>query len=178
MFNNKAHEKRQNPVVITETERPAMGPQALAATPVSCIGSGMTIVGTVECNGPAHVLGRIEGEVRASELVIGEGAHVEGSIQAQEVTISGRVKGTVRAIRVTLQGGAVEGDIVHRTLSIDESSVFEGTAKRVDNPVERRDNHPAESASKVAAAAAKKVTPAPAPVASAPPLTNGASLPN
>src|SRR5690348_4211387 len=30
----------------------------------SCIGSDMTIVGKIECNGPAQVFGRIEGELR------------------------------------------------------------------------------------------------------------------
>jgi cytoskeletal protein CcmA (bactofilin family) len=46
----------------------------------SCIGSGMSIVGNIECNGPAQVFGRIQGELRASDLLIGEGAQVEGSV--------------------------------------------------------------------------------------------------
>jgi hypothetical protein len=33
-------------------------------------------------------------------------------------------------------GGAVEGDIFHRTLSIDENSQFEGSSRRVENPTE------------------------------------------
>jgi cytoskeletal protein CcmA (bactofilin family) len=103
----------------------------------SCIGSDMSIVGNIECNGPAQVLGRIEGEVRASDLQISEGAQVEGSVIAQNVTVCGRVKGTIRAVRVKLQnGGAVEGDIFHRTLSIDENSQFEGSSRRVENPTE------------------------------------------
>ena len=44
----------------------------------SCIGSDMSIVGNIECKGPAQVLGRIEGEVRASDLQISDGAQVEG----------------------------------------------------------------------------------------------------
>src|SRR5215468_2249502 len=36
----------------------------------SCIGSDMSIVGNIECKGPAQVFGRIEGEVRASDLQI------------------------------------------------------------------------------------------------------------
>jgi hypothetical protein len=53
------------------------------------------------------------------------------------VTVCGRVKGTIRAVRVKLQnGGAVEGDIFHRTLSIDENSQFEGSSRRVENPTE------------------------------------------
>jgi hypothetical protein len=36
---------------------------------------------------------------------------VEGSVSAQDVTVCGRVKRTIRAVRVKLQdGGAVEGD--------------------------------------------------------------------
>jgi hypothetical protein len=71
----------------------------------SCIGSDMSIVGNIECNGPAQVFGRIEGEVRASDLQISEGAQVEGSVIAQNVTVCGRVKGTIRAVRVKLQSG-------------------------------------------------------------------------
>src|SRR5262249_60855468 len=83
------------------------------------------------------VFGRIEGEVRASDLQISDGAQVEGSVIAQNVTICGRVKGTIHAVRVKLQsGGAVEGDIFHRTLSIDENSQFEGSSRRGENPTE------------------------------------------
>jgi len=111
-------------------------PSTKAGT-ASCIGSDMSIVGKIECNGPAQVLGRIEGELRASDLLISDGAQVEGNIIAQGVTVCGRVKGTIRAVRVKLQnGGAVEGDIFHRSLSIDENSQFEGSSRRVENPTE------------------------------------------
>jgi cytoskeletal protein CcmA (bactofilin family) len=97
----------------------------------------MSIVGNIECKGPAQVLGRIEGELCASDLQISEGAQIEGSVIAQNVTVCGRVKGTIRAVRVKLQsGGAVEGDIFHRSLSIDENSQFEGSSRRVENPTE------------------------------------------
>jgi cytoskeletal protein CcmA (bactofilin family) len=103
----------------------------------SCIGSDMSIVGNIECKGPAQVFGRIEGEVRASDLQINDGAQIEGSVIAQNVTVCGRVKGTIRAVRVKLQnGGAVEGDIFHKSLSIDENSQFEGSSRRVENPTE------------------------------------------
>jgi cytoskeletal protein CcmA (bactofilin family) len=103
----------------------------------SCIGSDMSIVGKIECNGPAQVFGRIEGEVRASELLISDGAHIEGNVVAQSVTVCGRVKGTIRAVRVKLQnGGAVEGDIFHKSLSIDENSQFEGSSRRVEDPID------------------------------------------
>ena len=58
-------------------------------------------------------------------------------------------------------GGAVEGDIFHRTLSIDENSQFEGSSRRVENPTEPSSNVEAKSAQKK-----DKQSPAPAPLAS------------
>jgi cytoskeletal protein CcmA (bactofilin family) len=121
-------------------EKVASGPEPTATKKSgrdSCIGAGMSIVGKIECNGPAQVFGRIEGEVCASDLLVGDGATIDGSVIAQNVTVCGRIKGTIRAVRVKLQnGGAVEGDIFHRSLSIDENSQFEGSSRRVENPTE------------------------------------------
>jgi cytoskeletal protein CcmA (bactofilin family) len=118
-------------------EQVAASPPVTKAGTGSCIGSGMSIIGNIECSGPTQVFGRIEGELRASDLLIGNGAQVEGGVIAPNVTVCGRVKGTVRAVQVKLQnGGVVEGDIFHRSLSIDENSQFEGSSRRVKNPID------------------------------------------
>src|SRR5262249_15815648 len=121
-------------------EQVASGPEPAATRKSgrdSCIGAGMSIVGKIEGNGPAQVFGRIEGELRASDLLVGDGATIDGSVIAENVTVCGRIKGTIRAVRIRLQnGGAVEGDIFHRSLSIDENSLFEGSSQRVENPTE------------------------------------------
>src|SRR5438093_1911690 len=150
MFKSKAPEKEKDAAakaaeVVAKTmhqqhsvvEQPPARREPTKSGTSSCIGSGMSIVGNIECNGPAQVFGRIKGDVRASDLLIGDGAQVEGSVIAQDGTICGRVKGTIRAVRVKLQdGGAVEGDIFHRSLSIDENSLFEGSSRRVENPTD------------------------------------------
>jgi cytoskeletal protein CcmA (bactofilin family) len=150
MFKSKAPEKDQSAAANLEevmaravqqqhsvVEHPSGREPMTKPGTGSCIGSGMSIVGKIDCNGPAQVFGRIEGELRASDLLIGEGATIDGSVVAQNVTVCGHVKGTIRAVRVKLQnGGAVEGDIFHRSLSIDENSLFEGSSRRVENPTE------------------------------------------
>src|SRR5882724_3071586 len=151
MFKSKAPENDKNAAanaaeVVGRTvqqqhsvvEQPPARPEATTkAGTRSCIGAGMSIVGNIECDGPAQVFGQIKGELRASDLLIGDGAQIEGSVIAQDVTICGRVKGTIRAVHVILQdGGAIEGDIFHRSLSIDESALFEGSARRVENPTD------------------------------------------
>src|SRR5262249_6621316 len=89
------------------------------------------------CDGPAQVCGRIEGELRASDLLIGDGAKIDGTVIAQNITVCGHVRGTIRAIRVKLQdGGTVAGDIFYRSLSIDENSLFEGSSRQVENPMD------------------------------------------
>src|SRR5215472_5424848 len=124
----------------TVVEQVASGPEPTATRKSgrdSCIGAGMSIVGKIECNGPAQVFGRIEGELRASDLLVGDGATIDGRVIGQNVTVCGRIKGIIRAVRVKLQnGGAIEGDIFHRSLSIDEDSLFEGSSRRVENPTE------------------------------------------
>src|SRR5262249_12597564 len=94
-------------------------------------------------------------------------AQVEGNVIAQTVTVCGRVKGTIRADRVKLQnGGAVEGDIFHRTLSIDENSQFEGSSRRAWEPHDPSGGaarkRPAEK-NREPAPQKKDVTPAPLP---------------
>ena len=82
-------------------------------------------------------LGQIEGELRALTVLIDEGAKLEGDVVAEEATIGGMVKGTIHANRVKLNSTAVvEGDIFHRSLSIEEDARFEGSSKREDKPVD------------------------------------------
>jgi cytoskeletal protein CcmA (bactofilin family) len=120
------------PVVRPPEPPPAPKPEA-----ISSIGASMSIVGQVVCTGQARLFGRVEGDVQVSDLLLGAGSQVEGNVVAQEVTVRGHVKGTIRAVKVRLEDGAiVEGDIFHRSLAIEEGAVFEGSSKRVDNPTE------------------------------------------
>jgi cytoskeletal protein CcmA (bactofilin family) len=75
--------------------------------------------------------------VHASNVVIAEGAQIVGDVFAEELTVGGHLKGTVRANRVKVNStGVVEGDIFHRTLAIEENARFEGTSRRSENAIE------------------------------------------
>jgi cytoskeletal protein CcmA (bactofilin family) len=118
----------QRPVMM-----PAPAPRAAAAAgdDTSSISAGMTIVGKISGEGTVTIYGRVEGELRASTVLIAQGADVEGDIVADDLSVGGRVKGTIHANRVKLNGTAiVEGDIFHRSLSIEENARFEGTSRR------------------------------------------------
>jgi cytoskeletal protein CcmA (bactofilin family) len=106
---------------------------------ISSIGSEMAVIGKIICKGVLNIYGLVEGEVIASNALVADGARIQGDIVAEEATIGGRVKGNIRALRVKLQTTAVvEGDIFHRSLSIDEHAWFEGRSAPEDNPPEPR----------------------------------------
>jgi cytoskeletal protein CcmA (bactofilin family) len=143
-FKGKGPEKEGDPVTaVGRAPSPPSFPSRPqpAAEPevVSIIASDMTVVGNIVCEGRAEIYGRVDGEIGAVELMVGEGANVSGNVVAQELTICGHVSGTIRAVRVKLKGSAVvQGDIFHRSLSIEENAQFEGSSRRVENPIESK----------------------------------------
>lgn len=129
--------KNRDPAPVQQLQRLAVAYSAAAPEPDetnTCISSGMTVVGKIVGDGTIKIFGRVEGEIKASTVVVADGAHVVGDILADDVAIGGRVKGIVHANRVKLEGSAiVEGDIFHRSLSIAENARFEGSSRREDN---------------------------------------------
>jgi cytoskeletal protein CcmA (bactofilin family) len=103
---------------------------------VSTLGRGMTITGNIVCTGSMHVFGRVVGDIHASQLVICEGAKVEGKLIAPEIVVQGEFKGTINGNNVKLQSSAVvDGEIFNKSLTIEQSALFEGVARRIDKPV-------------------------------------------
>ncbi|HEY2529901.1 MAG TPA: polymer-forming cytoskeletal protein [Xanthobacteraceae bacterium] len=138
MFGKAKDENDQAPFPVQQLPRPAATKSAEQGPtdPGSSISRGTTVVGKIVGEGSVHVLGQIEGELRALTVLIDEGAKVEGDVVAEELIIGGKVKGTIHANRVKLNSTAVvEGDIFHRSLSIEENARFEGSSKREDSAV-------------------------------------------
>jgi cytoskeletal protein CcmA (bactofilin family) len=140
-------EEREMVEILTQINRdpaPAedheiLAPMRLPETPEasSSISSGLSIFGKIVGNGRLAIFGRVEGEIEASAVQIGDGAQIDGNIVADELTIGGRVKGTIHANRVKLNSTAViEGDIYHRSLIIEENARFEGTSRRQENVID------------------------------------------
>jgi cytoskeletal protein CcmA (bactofilin family) len=118
-------------------QMPSSAVASPAAPEVSSVSASLSIVGKIIGHGAVTIFGHVEGELRASTVVIAEGAQMEGDVVAEELTIGGHVKGTLHANRVRLNSTAVvEGDIFHRTLAIEENARFEGTSRRGENMID------------------------------------------
>ena len=115
----------------SRNDRQARDGNAVQSEAASSIGSGLSIVGKILGPGVLTIFGHVEGEVRASTIVIAEGAQIEGKVSAEELTVGGYVKGTVHA-SVTLNSTAVvKGDIFHRTLAIEGSDASMKSARAI-----------------------------------------------
>ena len=97
----------------------------------SLITARTEMTGTISTPEAVQVEGRIEGDVRASKIVVCAGGVVKGGLVADIIVIHGMVEGRVEGQDVLLCGSAVvNGEITHRSLGIDRTAVFEGNAKR------------------------------------------------
>jgi cytoskeletal protein CcmA (bactofilin family) len=130
------------------TERPATyaakspTPSASKMVP-SIIGEDLTIQGNVTSKGEIQVDGEIQGDIHCGSLLLGDKSQVMGNVIAEDIVVRGRVVGSVRGLRVTLQAQShVEGDIFHQSLAIEQGAYFEGKSRRSDNPLEEIKNAP------------------------------------
>jgi cytoskeletal protein CcmA (bactofilin family) len=125
---------------------PAPIPQSPAAKPrdrsgmrssvPSIISGDLVVRGTLVSNGDVQIDGRIEGDVRAGALVIGEKAHIEGDVYAEDAIVRGSVHGAIRARKIQLCSTCrVEGNILHEALAMEAGAYFEGNCRHSDNPL-------------------------------------------
>lgn len=93
------------------------------------LGRGAAFEGKLTFEGTVRIDGRFKGEVFSEDvLVIGDGAHVEATIDVGEVIIQGTVVGNITAKRsIEIHApGKVKGDLHTPALQIDKGVIFEG----------------------------------------------------
>jgi cytoskeletal protein CcmA (bactofilin family) len=115
---------------------PAKRPTAREGGVPSIISAELTVRGTLISAGDVQVDGKVDGDIRASALVIGEKATITGDVYAEQATVRGRVEGSIRARKVQLCATChVEGNILHEALSVESGAFFEGNCRHSDNPL-------------------------------------------
>ncbi len=93
---------------------------------------GMILTGAVEAAEDITVRGRITGDVLAPAhaVSITEGARVDGTITARDVTIAGQTEGTVLAEVVDIRASAhVTGRLLTPHVILQEGASFNGTVE-------------------------------------------------
>lgn len=112
----------------------------------SIISADLRITGDLVCSGDVQIDGWVEGDIQSRNITIGEGATVQGALQAESVRICGLVNGAVHADMVVLEKTSrVTGDILHKSLAIEQGAYLEGMCRRTDT-------HPVSTMSSVSEA--------------------------
>ncbi len=95
----------------------------------SIIGSDAVIEGSFTTKDTTRIDGVIKGDIHsAGTLIIGKGAKVEGKVKAANIMIAGEIRGDLHIKeRIEATGTSkIVGDIVARSLTIDENAKFQG----------------------------------------------------
>jgi cytoskeletal protein CcmA (bactofilin family) len=93
------------------------------------------ILGNLISKGEIHVEGKVQGDLYAATIMIGQHGRIMGSIVSDAVVVGGHVMGSIRGKKVVLQSAShVEGDIYHQSLVIEPGAYFEGKSRRCEDP--------------------------------------------
>lgn len=96
------------------------------------LGKGTSFTGKLRVNGNVRIDGSFEGEIEVSEsLIVGKTGVIKGQVKAKGAILGGKLEGNIFASeKIELQSGArLTGDMVCRSLMIQEGVYFEGNCK-------------------------------------------------
>jgi cytoskeletal protein CcmA (bactofilin family) len=100
------------------------------------ISRGVKIEGKLSCSGSIRLDGEVQGDISSqSTVIVGENGKVNGQINADSITIGGKVTGTVKAKeKIVLEAKAnLKGDVITKILSVDAGAIFNGNSKMGDS---------------------------------------------
>lgn len=99
---------------------------------VTIISSGVVIEGKLSSKGNVRVDGIVKGDVNVTgNVTIGESGDINGQVNADVITVGGKVVGKLNAKeKVVLEGKAVlKGDLIAKILVVEAGAKFDGVSK-------------------------------------------------
>ncbi|MGI6122844.1 MAG: bactofilin family protein [Acetivibrionales bacterium] len=99
------------------------------------LGEFTTFTGNIESEGSVKILGKVEGDIKASgEVYIEPTAAVTGNIYGSNVYISGYIKGNIlsKGILHIMTQAKIYGDIEVNSIVTDEGAIFQGNCRMIE----------------------------------------------
>lgn len=113
------------------TPSPPAKPARNGAAGLSFIGPETVVSGDIATDAQLHIDGRIEGDVKCTQLIQGTQGSIAGNIEADEARLGGTVEGTVVARSLIVEASArILGDVAYESLSIDAGAQIDGRLAR------------------------------------------------
>jgi cytoskeletal protein CcmA (bactofilin family) len=94
------------------------------------LGRGATYVGSLSFEGRVRVDGVFRGEIYTDEVLeVGESGSIEGDVDAQDLTVAGRVEGKVRVrgLLIVEETGCIQGEIDASRMVTREGATLRAT---------------------------------------------------
>ncbi len=114
----------------SKASAPAMSAPRSASVP-SLLGRDLIITGDIKTDGEVQIDGRLDGNLSAGTVTVGEQGAVNGKIIATTVHVRGKVTGKIDANVVELAETAnVQADLIQDQLMIANGAFFDGKCAR------------------------------------------------
>ena len=105
-----------------------------AAAP-SIMATDLIVTGDIKTDGDIQIDGRLDGNIKAGTVTIGEQGSINGKITAKNVYIRGKMTGKVDAVVIELAETAnVQADLIQDQLVIANGAFFDGKCSRKSSP--------------------------------------------
>lgn len=95
---------------------------------ISIVDRGLTIEGSVSCNGQLIIKGVVQGTLKGDEVVIAEDGAMHADATVSVMTVGGHFDGTLRVMQklVILATGHCQGKIVCNDLTVEPGGILNG----------------------------------------------------
>lgn len=96
---------------------------------LSLVGAGTVVEGKIKTEGSIRIDGKLHGDLMAKvNVAVGENGVIEGHVSGRNVSLAGKISGTVTATeKLVLEAKSVmKGDIRAARLVVDEGAMFDG----------------------------------------------------
>lgn len=115
----------------TKVPSAAAAPRTASSVAPSILGRDIVITGDIKTDGEVQIDGRLDGNITAGTITVGEQGAVNGKINAQSVHVRGKVTGKIESNKVELAETAnVQADLVQDQLTIANGAFFDGKCAR------------------------------------------------
>jgi len=131
MFNKNNPQNPATPQEAARKQSPAQKSPSRGSLAPSILGKDIFITGNIKTDGDVQIDGRLDGNISAGTVTVGEQGAVNGEVLAKTVHVRGKVAGKVNADKIELSETAnVQADLVQDQLVIANGAFFDGKCKR------------------------------------------------
>ena len=100
----------------------------------SILANSFSLKGSITCIGELQIDGRINGNINGEKVILGPESSMDGTLNADEIVISGKFKGKIKGKSIRLDSGAiVDAEITYEILAIEDGSSINGIVKKIVN---------------------------------------------